>query len=408
MPTKKATRRAKSKPKPKALRLNLGAGEKPIKGYTSIDLRGGKKAYPLSGVKDGSVADIYCSHLLEHYSHRDIKSVLRHWVSKLEPGGRMRIAVPDFHKVAKLYLAGEPIATQMYVSGSHTDANDYHKCIFDDEALAEEMVDAGLVRIGRWEGFNDDCACLPISLNLQGYKPTTEHTSCENTIAVLSAPRYGPVIHQQVAAMAFSAAKVPYSMGQGAFWHQVLCKQIESSIDDKDNQFVFTCDYDTIFDYASVIELYRLMQAYPEADAITTVQSKRGSEFALMGMVDKDGNPRTQVRTTEFNRNLTRVATAHFGLTIFRSSTLRVFPRPWMVATPNDDGRWEEGRIDADIDFWKKWRAEGNTLFVANKVPVGHLEEVIAWPLTADDSFSPVWQRASEYRKEGIPAAVRR
>jgi hypothetical protein len=413
MARKPATRKPKAKAKatkPKAkrqpLRLNIGAGEKTLKGYTTIDLKNGKNAYPLAGIKDGSIADIYCSHLLEHFGHREVSKVLKHWVSKLEPGGRIRIAVPDFNEVAKRYRAGEPIATQLYIMGSHTDASDVHHCVFDSESLAELMADTGLVRIGRWEGFNNDCACLPISLNLQGYKPTNEMTTCENTVAVLSAPRYGAILHQQVAARAFMMAHVPYNMGQGAYWHQVLSKQIEQAIAEPDNEFVFTCDYDTIFDYDAVIEMYRLMQAYPEADAITSVQSKRGAETALMGMSDAEGKPRTQVRSTEFHRNLTKISTAHFGLTLFRSSTLRAFPKPWMVATPNDDGEWEEGRTDADIDFWKKWRAIGNTLFVANKVPVGHMEEIITWPSQAEESFAPVMQRATDYRKQGIPAKV--
>ena len=390
------------------LRLHIGCGEIVLDGFVPIDRKQGQEAFPLDGVEDGSVDEIYASHILEHFSHQDVFMVLCHWVAKLRPGGLIRIAVPDTKMIAEQYLAGEPINIQGYLMGGHTDNDDVHHCIFDEEMLRELMVKAGLERVAPWKSEVADCASLPISLNLSGCKPAAPIEFCENTVAVLSAPRFGPICHHRVAAKAFYQARVPYNMGQGAYWHQILCTQMDDAIKIPDNEFVITCDYDTIFTGEDVVELYRLMRCYPDADAICAVQSKRGTDYALLGMTGDDDKPRTKVHVVEFDRNLTEVTTAHFGLTIFRSSTLREFPRPWMVPAPNDEGRWEDGRTDADIDFWFKWRKAGNTLCVANRVPVGHLEEVVVWPSKAETSFRPVFQRIVDYANEGMPADVGR
>jgi hypothetical protein len=60
---------------------------------------------------------------------------------------------------------------QRWIMGGQTDANDYHKTIFDHGSLRALMVNAGLRVLGRWESEIVDCARDPISLNLEGQKP---------------------------------------------------------------------------------------------------------------------------------------------------------------------------------------------------------------------------------------------
>ncbi len=391
-------------------RLHIGCGDKPLDGYVGIDRKLGSEAYPLA-CDDGSVSEIYASHVLEHISHREIEKALDNWIAKLAPGGRLRIAVPDFQQIAKRYLAGEPIDVQQYTMGSQLGDNDQHRCVFDDELLIELLIARRMEKIGRFTPFVQDCSALDISLNIEAFKPMGPQDICKNTVAVLSAPRFGPTLHNRCAMMAFYRTNVPYVPVMGAYWHQVLCETIEEAIKidnpyiDCTADYLITCDYDTIFTAENVLELYRLMEARKDVDAICAVQSMRLGSKSLFSIKDENGNSKRFEYSAHFDTHLKRIQSAHFGLTIFRAETLRAFPRPWMVPQPNKDGRWGDGRVDADIDFWRRWAENGRTVYLANRVVVGHMEEFIAWP---GQDFAPVRQTFVDFLKDGMPPDARK
>lgn len=386
-----------------AVRLNLGAGDTQLDGYASIDRKNGKEVFPLD-CPDESVEEIYASHILEHFKHGEVSDVLNEWVRKLKPGGRIRIAVPDFKWIAENYLDRKPINVQGYTMGGQVDGDDIHHAIFDQETLLDIMIAAGLERIGTWTSTNGDSAALPCSLNLQGFRPSSNETITHRTAAVLSAPRYGPVSHAKAASAAFFRANVPYNVSQGAYWSQILCQGMEGQLKN-DIDFLFTVDFDSIFTWQDVVEMYRLIKAYTEVDALCALQSRRGSEHALFGMRDADGYKRLSAYAVEFDRHMTPVATGHFGLTIFRASSLRAHERPWMVPSPGADGCWGAQHVDADIDFWERWRKAGRTLYLANQIVIGHVEELITWP---SSDYTPIHQTVFDYAEKGIPPEVRR
>lgn len=384
--------------------LNIGAGPTPIEGYESIDHKNGTEAYPLPH-KDGSVDEIYASHVLEHFSHTDISSVVNHWACKLTPGGRLRIAVPDFQWIAKNYLDGKPINVQGYTMGGHVDVDDTHHSIFDREVLTELMVNAGLERVGDFQPEHPDCTQLEVSLNLQGYKPVKRLTEIGKTVALLSAPRFGPTIHMRCAVHAFGLLKIPYRVMQGVYWNQVLSSVLEEELK-KDTEYILIVDFDSVFDVQDVMELCRLMRAFPDADAICPMQMKRSDEVPLFGIPRTDGQKIGEVYAAVFDRNLTKINTGHFGLTIFKAEALRELSRPWFLAKPNDNGRWDEhNHVDADIAFWFKWRDEGKSVYLSNHVTIGHMMELVIWP---DDKFNAIYQDVGDYSVKGIPAGVKR
>lgn len=386
------------------MKLNLGAGDTVIEGFEPRDAKRGDVLHPLPD-EDGTVEEIRASHVLEHFSHHDVLAVLQGWVAKLAPGGLIRIAVPDFERIATNYLEGRAEMVQGYVFGGHVDELDWHGCGFDEELLTEMMLAVGLERIHRWTSEAKDCASLEVSLNLAGYKPSGPATHCEGTVAVLSAPRFGPLLHFRCAFRAFSKAKVPYMMFNGAYWHQVLSESIEESIEQEDTRYVLTCDYDTVFSHQEVLELYRLMEALPQADAICPVQSKRGGGRPLFTIRDENGKGATTLPGYQIDRQVLPISTGHFGLTIFRADSLRSLPRPWMNSAPSPEGRWGEGKTDADIAFWRYWKVAGKTLFLAPRVVVGHLEEMIAWP---GRDLKAIFQHPKDYDTGGMPEGARR
>jgi predicted SAM-dependent methyltransferase len=385
------------------LKLNLGSGAIEIEGYENLDRKNGHEVYPLDDYADGTVDEIRASHILEHFSHRKTLDVVKHWAGKLRPGGVMKLAVPNLTVLSQEYLDGKPTNIQGFLMGGQSDDDDLHRALFDEEALREVMTAAGLTRITHWNSNIGDCAGLPVSLNLTGYKPLSDGVPAGKVGAVLGAPRFGPIIHARCALMAFAKTQIPCVISQGCFWHQLISEAMEAQLAEGFD-YILTLDYDSVFTAEDVVELYRVMEAYPNIDAACAVQSKRQSEHALFGIRGEDGKPKERVYMADFDINVTPVSTGHFGLTMFRASRLRDHERPWMVPQPNDEGRWTDGKMDADIDFWNRWHEADRNLYLANHVVIGHQEEVITWP---DEEFKPVHQPLTDYMSDGKPPGTR-
>ncbi len=86
------------------MKVDVGCGENPRKGYTSCDLR------PLPGVeivckawelssKAKDIQAIYSRHMVEHLTRDEFTKTLQDWLLALEPGGELHIICPnlDFH-----------------------------------------------------------------------------------------------------------------------------------------------------------------------------------------------------------------------------------------------------------------------------------------------------------------------
>jgi hypothetical protein len=387
-----------------AIRLNIGAGDTNLDGFAPIDRKLGSEAYPLA-YEDGSIDEIRASHVLEHFPHGDVAAVLADWTAKLKPGGCLRIAVPDFAAIARAYVAGKPFPVQGVVMGGQTDADDYHRAIFDRASLTRLLVDAGLERIGPWKSELADCASLPVSLNLQGFKPSGTADTLENVVAVLSTARYGPMAPAGVIQAALAKLRIGYAWGHGAYWHEVLSELLEKNLQ---AEYILTLDYDTVASDQEVRELYRLARAV-DADAICPLQMKRDGDRALAAVMRPDGTVSRDLTRDELAQPLLKIITGHFGLTLIKTAALRELPRPWMMPEPDKDGRWrsniEGGAIPADVSFWKHWHAAGKSLYLAPRVPVGHSIDVILWP---GAGLKPVYQSWESYRAGGISVEVPR
>ena len=51
---------------------------------------------------------IYASHVLEYFSREEALPLLKTWKSKLKTGGILRLAVPDFNSLCRIYYSGVP------------------------------------------------------------------------------------------------------------------------------------------------------------------------------------------------------------------------------------------------------------------------------------------------------------
>ena len=89
------------------MKLHLGCGEKILDGFINVDSRklngvdivGDIKSLESFGSETAEL--IYASHVLEHVGRREYIGVLKRWCEILKPGGKLRIAVPDFESVSQ-------------------------------------------------------------------------------------------------------------------------------------------------------------------------------------------------------------------------------------------------------------------------------------------------------------------
>lgn len=382
------------------MRLNLGAGDVEIDGYMPRDAKTGDVLWPLPDA-DESADEIRASHVLEHFPHSVVPDVLREWVRVLKPGGVLRIAVPDFEVLASQYLAGASLPFQGYVMGGQTDRLDYHKTIFDIDILADLLRKAGLVGIRRWTSEVQDCAALPISLNLAGTKPPM---AWPKVAAVISMPRLGFNDFWACAFQELKAVGIPLKKTTGAYWDRDLAIGIEQELDAEDPEWILTMDYDTVFTRHQVMTLLDVAMRYPHADAIAPLQTARHHAMPMFTARLPSGE-----LVREFDRDVLRrsevikAETAHFGLTLLRASKLKALPKPWFKREYDERGGYSDNGCDPDINFWRQWKAAGNTLYVALRVPVGHCELMVRWP---DTNLEAAFQRPSEFWSDGLPANV--
>jgi hypothetical protein len=172
---------------------------------------------------------------------------------------------------------------------------------------------------------------------------------------------------------------------------------MEQVIDNYD--VILTIDYDTVFN-AKTVEALMALLMHSGYDAVAPLQVKREANAIMLALPGVGADEKTTVSGEFFAKVVQPVETAHFGLTVLRTSALKKMKKPWFLSRANDDGEWTGGHVDEDIYFWKQWAACGNTLGMATQVSVGHAELMITWP-SRRGSEGKVHQHTTEYWSNG-------
>jgi len=396
---------------PELRKINIGAGENPVSGYENWDRKTGQEAFPLD-TPDGSCAEIRASHILEHFHRLQVKDVLLDWRRALAPGGLLKISVPDFGKLANAYVSGKaPELFTDFVMGSHSDADDVHHSLFDQTRLVNLLAECDFTHITRWDASQElDCSRYPISLNIMARKPATDGIkTAKDCIMVLAGARFGPAMHHKCTYEAILITGISYATEISCFWHESMCGLLERACTSQNNfKYVITGDYDSIYSPTDILEMYRIMEAFPDLDALAPIQMKRGLQNIPLLSIRNAAGQAIPNDVLQRNRNniVAQVDTAHFGLTFIRLDTLRKFPKPWMDPKPDSTGGYSgDDKVCADIDFWLKWKKCGFSLAVAPHVVIGHMEEVLKWPGPDGNVF---YQAFQDYLNNGTPAHLQR
>ena len=356
------------------LKLNIGNGTTVIPGWTGVDVKDGGSAVPLrlndgSQVPDCSVSEIRCSHALEHLSFGEAMEALKDWTRALVPGGRIRISVPDFERIVEAWNT-DPKAP-FYLLGGQMDEHDFHRSVFDENRLRVYLESVGLVNIQRWESKNTDLASHPISLNLEGFKPADDAPEAQTIKikAVMSVPRIGWNDGSAAIEATLRPSGINVVRFNGVFWGQCMQRAFQECLAEGVD-WILAIDYDSMPTPRALDALIGTFGSHPEIDALASLQMRRGNDFPLMTRAGE-----TEIEIT--NQPI-KVHTAHFGMTLIRTESLRDLPKPWFASKPDKNGEWEDERLDEDIWFWHQWRLAGKTIYVDPTARIGHLELVVS------------------------------
>lgn len=366
------------------VRLNIGAGDTVITGFTAIDRKFGTEAYPLN-YPDSSVEEIRCSHMLEHLSYQEAQDAFKEWNRVLKPGGRLRVSVPDVRKVAASIDTSEE--WRFHLMGGQTDQNDFHKSAYDDGLLRAHFDKFGFDRVQNWLSPNTDSAAHPCSLNLEGYKKEQEVENLKIR-GIMSIPRVGWNDAWHSINSALRPFGIPVETFNGVFWGQCMQRAFQNALTDGID-WLLCLDYDSMITAKHVDAMLGILGENPHIDALASLQARRGSEEAPLLTIAGE-------RSVEVTGEPIKVATAHFGLTLIRTECLAEVAKPWFKSQPDSNGEWGDERFDDDIWFWHQWRKAGKNIYVAPDVRIGHLQLMVA-EFDEDMQFRHV--HVNEWRK---------
>ena len=180
--------------------------------------------------------------------------------------------------------------------------------------------------------------------------------------------RYEQTASRKIIEDALRAFGINCYTHDGVFWEQGHQSAMEYAVQ-REVDVVLTIDSDSLFTAGHIRILLNEFISYG-ADAICATQPRRDTHEVLCSTGDgglKIGNKPKPVDS------------GHFGLTLLKVQKIAAMPKPWFLGTPNAEGSWKQGKTDPDIFFWKKWKAEGNTLLITPNVRLGHVMETAWW-----------------------------
>ena len=176
------------------LKIYYGCGTTRQPGYINVDVRRTEatdlvvELEALARCLKGCCSEVYMSHVLEHFGSPgkamrkgpgDVLGAVLLVKKMLKSSGMIRIAVPDFKALCRLYLNQNiPLYPKIIgrVSGEQEYPENLHRCVFDREFLQYCLTYCGFEDVQSWdpaeEGFAKDSSFDQIngintSLNLK-------------------------------------------------------------------------------------------------------------------------------------------------------------------------------------------------------------------------------------------------
>jgi hypothetical protein len=137
------------------VKLNVGCGHIPLDGYLNVDSRELPSVDVVADVAslpfdDGTLQEIYSSHLLEHFPVEQLnRVVLPHWLTKLRPGAILSAIVPDAEGMISDYVSGQMTFEELreVTFGLQEYNGDFHFNMFNKNSLKALLERAGFSNV---------------------------------------------------------------------------------------------------------------------------------------------------------------------------------------------------------------------------------------------------------------------
>ena len=140
------------------MKLHLGCGKRFIPGFFHIDGIDGTNIDhvwsidDIGFIEDNSIDIIYACHVVEHFKRARLPDVLKEWYRVLKKEGKLRLAVPDFEAIVKVYnkykdldlVIGPLYGGQNYLYNIHYNT-------FDFDSLNGYLERAGFNQVNRYD-----------------------------------------------------------------------------------------------------------------------------------------------------------------------------------------------------------------------------------------------------------------
>jgi ubiquinone/menaquinone biosynthesis C-methylase UbiE len=143
------------------LKLHVGCGKRFIPDFVHVD----QVAFAhtdhvqdirrLANFSDNSASLIYACQVIEYFDCDEVIGVLNDWRRVLAPGGTLRLSVPNFAVICKLYHSGVTLDNFLgTLFGRMPDGENgfvYHRTTYDETSLHELLGKLGFIEIGLWD-----------------------------------------------------------------------------------------------------------------------------------------------------------------------------------------------------------------------------------------------------------------
>ena len=146
------------------MKLHLGCGKRNFEGWTNVDLADFPHIHYQNSVdnlymiSDNSCEVVYSSHTIEYFCRDEINDVLTEWHRVLKPGGTLRLAVPDFDALIKVYretgnlaLILGPLFGKMKISSNLGEEHIFHKTVYNLDHLKTVLESNGFRDVKRYD-----------------------------------------------------------------------------------------------------------------------------------------------------------------------------------------------------------------------------------------------------------------
>lgn len=143
----------------RALKLNVGCGNKKIHGFVNLDGRAECNPDAVCDILElpqyfpkDSIDLIYACHVIEHIPKDKLVSTLESWSDLLKFDGKLRLSVPNFDMIVHYYrMTGDLKSLQSYIHGGQKYPYDHHYTTFNRESLEELLKYVGFREITEWD-----------------------------------------------------------------------------------------------------------------------------------------------------------------------------------------------------------------------------------------------------------------